>query len=105
MVRSVNAGQLGQRLLELGVVELAEQHLAVAGRVQRDALAHPVVRLERRGPGHLVEVEGAGLGATVMFTVSPVSAASCRQTGRASVTTSSRAVVAPASRRLPTPSR
>ena len=40
-----------------------------------------------------------------MLTVSPVSAASCRHTGRASVTRSSRAVVAPASRRFPTPSR
>ena len=38
-----------------------------------------------------------------MLTVSPVSAASWRVTGRASLTTSSRAVVAPARRRLPTP--
>ena len=40
-----------------------------------------------------------------MLTVSPVSAASWRQTGRASWTTSSRAVVAPASRSRPTPRR
>ena len=40
-----------------------------------------------------------------MLTVSPVSAASCRQIGRASWTRSSRAVVAPASRSTPTPRR
>ena len=54
--------QLPDRGLELGVRHLAEQHLAVARRVQRDVLAHPVVRLERRGPGDLVEVQRRGLG-------------------------------------------
>ena len=39
-----------------------EQHLAVAGRVQGDVLADPVVRLERGRAGDLVEVERGRLG-------------------------------------------
>ena len=43
------------------MVQPAEQHLAVAGGVQRDVLADPVVRLERRRAGDLVEVERRAL--------------------------------------------
>ena len=55
-------GSAPRRLLELRLVEAAEQHLAVAGRVQRDVLADPVVGLQRRGAGDLVEVERGAVG-------------------------------------------
>ncbi len=59
IVSPVYAGQPAEQVLELGLAQPGHQHLAVAGRVQRDVLADPVVWLQRRGAGDLVEVEGA----------------------------------------------
>ena len=63
MVVSVKRGSSRSAALSSALGELAEQHLAVAGGVQRDVLADPVVRLQGRGAGDLVEVERGGLGA------------------------------------------
>ena len=63
MVVSVKRGSSRSAALSSALGELAEQHLAVAGGVQRDVLADPVVRLQGRGAGDLVEVERRGLGA------------------------------------------
>ncbi len=73
-------------------VEAAEQHLAVgwwraAGCAGRPSCAAAARRSRRSGRGRAPTVSES----TAMLTVSPVSAASLRQIGRASCTTSSRA--------------
>ena len=73
--------------------------------MQRDVLADPVVGLQRGLAGDLVEVERGAVREHRDVDGPPVAAASGRQIGRASCTTSSRAVVAPASRSTPTPRR
>ena len=78
--RRCSVGSARQPAVDARGVEPAQQHLAVAGGVQRDVLADPVVRLQRRRAGDLVEVERGASESTAMLTVSPVSAASCRQT-------------------------
>lgn len=45
-----------------GFAQAGQQDLAVRGRVQRDALADPVVALDRGVARYLVEVEGCAIG-------------------------------------------
>ena len=98
--------QAPQHVAEPVVVEPAEQHLAVAD-VACSGMCWPTQLCDwsAEEPATWSRYSAELSESTAMLTVSPVSCASRRQIGRASWTTSSRAVVAPASRSRPTPRR